>query len=64
MVGKKDTNSLSETEADWTQNSLFFSNQFLVQEFSSVFHILSRLLDQAIIMNQGKICFVSECRLL
>ena len=49
MVGKEDTNSLSETEANWTQNSLFFSNQFPAQEFSSVFHIQSRLHDQAII---------------
>ena len=24
MVVKKDTNSLSETEANWTQNSIFF----------------------------------------
>ena len=24
MVGKKDTNSFSETEANWTQNSLFY----------------------------------------
>ena len=43
MVGKKDTNSLSETEANWTQNSLFFSNQFLVQEFFLAFFSFSRV---------------------
>ena len=64
MVEKKDTNSLSETEANWTQNSIFFSNQFPVQEFSSIFHIQSRLHDQAITMNQGKMCSVSENRQL
>ena len=37
MVVKKDTYSLSETEANWTPNCLFFSNQFPVQEFSSNF---------------------------
>ena len=56
MVDKKDNYSLSETEANWTRNSLFFSNHFPVQEFSSTFHIQSRLYDQAITMNQGKIC--------
>ena len=64
MVEKKDTYSLSETKANWTKNSLFFSNHFLVQELSSIFHLQSRLHDQAITMNQGKICFVSEYRLL
>ena len=64
MVEKKDTYSLSETEANWTQNSLFSSNQILVQEFSSVFHIQSRLHDQTITMNHGKMCFVLEYRLL
>ena len=57
MVDKKDSYSLSETEANWTRNSLFFSNQFPVQEFSSIFHIQSSLHDQAITMNQGTICF-------
>ena len=56
MVVKKDTYSLSETEANWTRNCLFFSNQFPVQEFSSIFHNQSRLQDQAITMNQGKMC--------
>ena len=37
MVDKKDTYSLSETKANWTRYSLFFSNQFPVQEFSSFF---------------------------
>ena len=60
MVEKKDTNSLSETEANCTQNSVFFSNQLPVQEFSSIFHIQLRLHDEAITMNQGKMCFVSE----
>ena len=64
MVEKKDTYSLSETEANWTRNSLFFSNQFPVQEFSSIFHNQSRLHDQAITMNQGKMCSVSEYRQL
>ena len=64
VVEKKDTYRLSETEANWTQNSLFFSNHFLVQEFSSIFHLQLRLHDQAITMNQGKMCFVSEYRLL
>ena len=64
MVVKKDTNSLSETEANWTRNSLFFSNQIPVQEFSSIFHIQSRLHDQAITMNQGKMCSVWEYRQL
>ena len=64
MVEKKDTYSLSETEANWTRNSLFFSNQFPVQEFSSIFHIQSRLHDQAITMNQGKMCSVAEYRQL
>ena len=59
MVEKKDTNSLSETEANWTQNSKFFSNQFPVQEFSSIFYLQSRLHDQAITKNQGQIGFVS-----
>ena len=59
MVVKKDTNSLSETEANWTQKSIF-SNPFPVQEFSSVFHIQSLLHDQAITVNHGKLCFVSE----
>ena len=59
MVVKKDTNSLSETKANWTRNSLFFSKQFPVQEFSSIFHIQSRLNDQAITMNQGK-CVLSR----
>ena len=64
MVEKKDTNSLSETEAIWTQNSIFFSNQFPVQEiFFSIFYIQSCLHDQAITKNQGKMCFVSEYRL-
>ena len=48
MVEKRDTNSLSETEANWTQNSIFSSNQFPVQEMSSILHIQSRLHDQAI----------------
>ena len=56
MVVKKDTYSLSETEANWTRNCLFFSNQFPVQEFSSSFHYQLRLQDQAITMNQGKMC--------
>ena len=56
MVEKKDTYSLSETEANWTRNRLFFSNQFPVQEFSSIFHNQLRLHDQAITMNQGKMC--------
>ena len=64
MVVKKDTYSLSETEANWTRNCLFFSNQFPVQEFSSIFHNQSRLQDQAITMNHGKMCFVLEYRLL
>ena len=64
MVDKKDSYSLSETEANWTQNSLFFSKQFPVQEFSSIFHIQSRLPDQAITMNQWKMCSVSEFRQL
>ena len=64
MVEKKDTNSLSETEANWTQNSVFFSNQFPDQEFSSIFHIQSRWHDQAITMKHGKMCFVLEYRLL
>ena len=63
MVEKKDTNSLSEIEANWTQNSIFFSNQFPVQEISRIFHMQSRLHDQAITKNQGKMCFVSEYRL-
>ena len=63
MVEKKDTNSLSETEVNWTQNSPFFSNQFPVQEISSIFYIQSRLHDQDITKNQGKIGFVSEYRL-
>ena len=58
MVEKKDTNSLSETETNWTQISIFFSNQFPVQEISSISYIQSRLHDQAITKNQGKICFV------
>ena len=62
MVEKKDTYSLSETEANLTQNSPIFSDQFLVQEFSSIFHFQLRLHDQAITMNQGKMCFVSEYR--
>ena len=60
MVEKKDTNSLSETEANWSRNSVFFSNQFPEQEFSSIFHIQSRMHDEAIAMNQGTMCFVSE----
>ena len=52
MVDKKDSYSLSETEANWTRNSLFFSNQFPVQEFSRIFHTWSRLHDRAITMNQ------------
>ena len=56
MVVKKDTYSLSETEANWTRNCLFFSNQFPVQEFFSIFHNQLRLQDQAITMNQGKMC--------
>ena len=60
MVEKKDTNSLSETEANWTQNAIFFSNQFPVQEFSSVFHIQSHLHDHTITVNHGKLCFVSD----
>ena len=64
IVDIKDTYSLSETEANWTRNSLFFSNQFPVQEFSSIFHIQSRLHDQTITMNHGKMCFVLEYRLL
>ena len=48
MVEKRDTNSLSETEANWTQNSIFSSNQLPVQEISSFFHIQPRLNDQAI----------------
>ena len=64
MVGKKDTNSFSETEANWTQNSIFFSNQLPVQEISSICHIQSRLHDQTITMNHGKMCFVLENRLL
>ena len=64
MDDKKDTYSLSETEANWTRNSLFFSNHFPDQEFSSIFHIQSRLHDQAITMNHGKMCFVLEYRLL
>ena len=63
MVGKKDTNSFSETEANWTRNCLFFSNQFPVQEFFTIFHYQSRLQDQAITMNQEK-CVVSEYRQL
>ena len=63
MVGKKDTNSFSETEANWTRNCLFFSNQFPVQEFSSIFHYQLRLQDQAITMNLEK-CVVSEYRQL
>ena len=54
MVEKKDTNSLSETEANCTQNSIFFSNQLPVQDISSIIHIQSRLHDQAITKNQGK----------
>ena len=37
MVVKKDTNSLSETEANWTQNSSFFqpiSNSRVFKRFS------------------------------
>ena len=60
---EKDTNSLSETETNWTQSSIFFSNQFSVQEISSIFYIQSRLHDQAITKNQGKMCFFSEYRL-
>ena len=37
MVEKKHTNSLSETEANWTQKSIFSSNQYPVQEISSFF---------------------------
>ena len=64
MVEKEDTNSLSETEANWTQNSIFCLNQFPVQEISRIIHMQSRLHDQAITKNQGKMCFVSEYRLL
>ena len=64
MVGKNDTNSLSETEANWTQNSMFFSNQLPVQEISSIFHIQSRSFKKTITMNHGKMCFVLEYRLL
>ena len=64
MVEKKDTNSLSETEANWTQNSIFFSNELPVQEISSICHIQSRLHNQTITMNHRKMCFVLEYRLL
>ena len=43
MVEKKDTNSLSETEANWTQNSIFFSNQFPVQEIFLAFFTFNRV---------------------
>ena len=63
MVEKKDTNSLSETETNCTQSSIFFSIQFRVQEISSIFYIQSPLHDQAITKNQGIMCFFSEYRL-
>ena len=63
MVEKKDTNSVSETEANWTQNSIFL-NQLPVQEISSICLIQSRLHNQTITMNHRKMCFVLEYRLL
>ena len=33
MVEKKDTNSLSETEANWTQSSIFFRTNFQFKNF-------------------------------
>ena len=37
MVEKKDTNSLSETEANWTQNSIFFWTNFQYKRFLAFF---------------------------
>ena len=59
MVVKKDTNSLSETEANWTQNSIFFQPISSSRVFKR-FHIQSHLHNQAITVNHGKMCFVSE----
>ena len=39
MVGKKDTNSFSETEANWTQNSLFYWYNFQFKNFLAFFTI-------------------------
>ena len=64
MVEKKDTYSLSETEANWTQNSIFFPTHFQFKSFQAFFHIQLHLHDQAITVNQGKMCFVSEYLLL
>ena len=42
MVEKKDTNSLSETEANWTQKSIFSSNQFPVKkDFEHLSHSIA-----------------------
>ena len=37
MVGKKDTNSFSETEANWTQNTLFYQTNFHFKSFLAFF---------------------------
>ena len=60
----KRTPTASQKQKQIGPKILFFSNPFPVQEFSSVFHIQSRLHDRAITMNQGKMCSVSEYRQL